>query len=141
MSIHILKTWPDPFHAILDGSKTHEIRKADRPFAVGDLLHIKEWDPTSEKYTGAELSVRVTYITWGREWGIPAGLCVMSITRALRCPQCGHDIGHLVSCGFHQPPAPGLAPGSERGALRCADCDETFSSWVSFGYHRENRHP
>jgi hypothetical protein len=80
VSEHTLKTWPEPFRALLAGEKTHEIRTADRPFAVGDLLHLREWDPVSGEYSGRSLSVRVTYITKGGEWGIPAGMCVMSVT-------------------------------------------------------------
>jgi hypothetical protein len=41
--IHTLKTWPGPFAAVLDGTKTHEIRVVDRPYAVGDVLHLQEW--------------------------------------------------------------------------------------------------
>lgn len=40
MTTHTLKTHPAPFQAVLDGSKRHEIRKADRPFAVGDVLEM-----------------------------------------------------------------------------------------------------
>jgi len=88
---HDLKTWPAPFAAVLSGAKRHEIRKADRPFAVGDVLLLREWDPTlaptlsgipfaaPRGYTGRSLRVRVTYITRGGEWGIPEGMCVMSI--------------------------------------------------------------
>lgn len=94
MTTHVLKTWPAPFAAVLDGTKRHEIRKADRPFAVGDVLELREWDPeimgrglrggshfegTTRGYTGRSLTVRVTYITRGGEWGVPDGLCVMSI--------------------------------------------------------------
>jgi hypothetical protein len=92
---HVLKTWPEPFQAILDGRKRHEIRVDDRGFAVGDVLNLKEWDPSpvmctvtpystvpTERpagYTGREVNVRVTYLTPGGKWGLPEGLCVMSI--------------------------------------------------------------
>jgi hypothetical protein len=99
--IHELKTWPVPFAAVLDGSKTYEIRVADRPYAVGDVLHLREWTPHTEcrgsgrcwdngdtidccssphgVMTGRECRVEVTYLTTGGEWGLPANLCVMSI--------------------------------------------------------------
>jgi hypothetical protein len=85
--IHELKTWPDPFAAVLDGTKTHEIRVADRPYAVGDVLHLREWDPatawmTTAGYTGREVRVEVTYLTTGGSWGMPEDRCVMSIRRA-----------------------------------------------------------
>jgi hypothetical protein len=76
---HDLKTWPEPFAAVMAGEKTHEIRKADRPFAVGDVLRLSEWDPRSGTFTGRALQADVTYVTAGGEWGIPHGMCVMSI--------------------------------------------------------------
>ena len=85
---HELKTWPEMFQAALAGDKTHEIRKNDRPYAVGDVLHLREWDPEAlvfdeeaYGYTGETLNVEVTFITKGGEWDIPADLCVMSIRR------------------------------------------------------------
>lgn len=79
--IHDLKTWPLPFQAIFDGRKTHEIRKQDRPFAAGDQLLLREWNGGLGGYTGREAIVDVTYVTDGGEWGLPDGLCVMSIRR------------------------------------------------------------
>lgn len=42
---HELKIWPEFFKAVVDGRKRHELRKWDRPFCVGDLILLKEWDP------------------------------------------------------------------------------------------------
>lgn len=84
MTTHDLKTWPAPFFAVLDGTKTHEIRVADRPFAVGDVLHLREWVPLPNGgreayYTGRSVDVEVTYLSSGGSWGLPDNLCVMSI--------------------------------------------------------------
>jgi hypothetical protein len=82
---HELKTWPEPFAAIVRGEKRHEIRRADRDFAVGNVLHLREWIPSPPthdglaRYTGRELRVRVTYLTRGGEWGLPSDVCVMSV--------------------------------------------------------------
>lgn len=76
---HDLKTWAEPFQAIVDGLKTHEIRKPDRNFNPRDTLLLREWIPEFNAYTGREIRVRVTYVTHGGTWGLPAGLCVMSI--------------------------------------------------------------
>lgn len=84
---HVLKTWPAPFEAVVDGKKRHEIRVDDRGYAVGDVLHLREWDPSpgfgtsllARGFTGRECWVHVTYITPGGQWGLPSNTCVMSI--------------------------------------------------------------
>jgi hypothetical protein len=90
MTEHELKMWPEPFAAVRAGVKRHEIRKQDRPYAIGDVLVLKEYDPGSGRlmpgelpeprgYTGREMRAKVTFITHGGTWGLPHGLCVMSI--------------------------------------------------------------
>lgn len=79
MKIHELKTWPEPFEALVDGRKHHEVRTTDRRFEVGDRLLLREWDPEERAYTGREQSRVVTYATWGGTFGLPFGLCVMSL--------------------------------------------------------------
>lgn len=92
MTTHELKCWPEPFTAVLEGRKTHEIRVADRPLAVGDVLHLREWvpsPPTNDglaRYTGRECRVEVTHLTPVGAWGLPPNLCVMSIR--MIAPQC-----------------------------------------------------
>lgn len=88
---HELKTWPGPFDAILEGKKRYEIRVNDRAYAVGDSLHLREWEPCAclvddlhpgcggGRYTGRTINVVVTYLTTGNKWGLPPQLCVMSI--------------------------------------------------------------
>lgn len=58
---------------------TTAIRRADRDFRVGDVLHLVEWDPQTQSYPGGSFDVRVTYLTRGGEWGLPEGICVMSV--------------------------------------------------------------
>jgi len=80
MMTHDLKTWGEPFQAILDGTKRFEFRKADRQFNVGDTLHLREYDPKTEKYSGRTLNVRITYVL-KEGFGLQPGYCVMSIRR------------------------------------------------------------
>jgi len=77
--VHLLKTWPEPYDAVATGQKHYEIRSDDRNFKVGDHLLLKRWDPKKERYTGKKMQVAVTYKTSGGEWGLPTGLCVLSI--------------------------------------------------------------
>ncbi len=80
MSVHQLKAWPEPFQAIIDGNKRHEIRKADRDYKTGDVLLLREYRPDDDTYTGRLAVVIVKYLTVGGSWGLPDGMCVMSIT-------------------------------------------------------------
>lgn len=77
-NVHELKTWPDEFDAILLNLKTHEFRKDDRGFKVGDTLILQEWNPETERYTGRNVRRTVTYIGKGG-FGIPEGYAVLSI--------------------------------------------------------------
>lgn len=81
---HILKCWPEPFTAVMAGLKRYEIRFDDRGYMVGDVLHLREWDPSGTigggTLTGREIKVTVTYITPGGRWGLPPNTCVMSIS-------------------------------------------------------------
>lgn len=63
--IHELKTWPMFFNPVFDDVKTFEIRKADRPFSVGDELLLREWLPVNREYTGREIRKVVTYTLTG----------------------------------------------------------------------------
>lgn len=59
---HELKTWPEFFEDVLDGSKPFEVRRNDRDYKVGDLLHLREWEPGNRRYTGRSVTVAVTYV-------------------------------------------------------------------------------
>jgi hypothetical protein len=42
---HELKIWPQFYARVADGSKTFEVRDADRGFQQGDSVTLREWDP------------------------------------------------------------------------------------------------
>ena len=73
--VHLLKTWPCFFQAVQRGEKCFELRRDDRKFAVGDCLVLQEFDPETERYSGNEVALRVTYLT--REF-MPEGFVAMS---------------------------------------------------------------
>jgi hypothetical protein len=58
--IHELKIDPVYFKDVQCGDKTFEVRRADRPFAVGDFLALNEC--TEHGYTGICMLARVSYI-------------------------------------------------------------------------------
>jgi len=77
--IHVLKTWPEFMDAIGNREKTFEVRKNDRDFRVGDILHLREWFPVPGEWGSRNITCFVTYIMHGPRFGIEEGYCVMSI--------------------------------------------------------------
>ena len=65
MKTHELKSWPEFFEPLFDGTKHFELRQNDRRFAVGDLLVIREWDDRAGKYTGRQVHRHITYMDQG----------------------------------------------------------------------------
>lgn len=45
MTVHELKCWPEYFEPVRTGLKPWEFRLADRSYAVGDVLRLREWSP------------------------------------------------------------------------------------------------
>lgn len=74
--IHELKIYTEFFNDVLSGRKTFEIRKNDRPFQVGDLLALNEFD--GQYYTGNSCLVFVDYIMNNPDY-IKKDMVVMSI--------------------------------------------------------------
>lgn len=64
MTKYKVKSWPQYFRPIVEGSKKHDMRDMDeREYSVGDVLTLQEYDPFGGGYTGYEQDVKVTYIT------------------------------------------------------------------------------
>lgn len=79
---HELKAWPGVYQDHLDGLKPWALRKDDRGYEVGDILHVREWDPETSTYTGRDSYVRVRYILRGdaaEAFGCKPGYCIMTI--------------------------------------------------------------
>ena len=91
-TVHELKIFPKYFEAVQDGSKTFEIRKADRDFKVGDILVLKEFksrliDCTGYEevvieeggYTGRKIAKRISYILEGGQYGLRKGYSILAL--------------------------------------------------------------
>lgn len=83
---HELKTWPEFFQAILSGQKTFELRRDDRGFKVGDELWLREWNPTTQEYSGRSTVCRITYMLDHRpnagcaaQFGLSPGFAILGI--------------------------------------------------------------
>ncbi|EHD9422920.1 DUF3850 domain-containing protein [Salmonella enterica] len=89
---HQLKIRPEFFQAVINGTKKAEFRRADRAFAVGDLLCLNEYgaceyDLKKVGFTGAFVHVLVTHITDLSEWA--PGYVMLSIQRRQMGELCG----------------------------------------------------
>lgn len=77
--VHQVKVWPQYHAAIADGTKSFEVRRADRDYRVGDHLVLNEWDPMLYRYTGPRTICEVTYLLPGGQHGIEPGHVVLGI--------------------------------------------------------------
>ena len=80
-NVHELKTWPSYFNGVINGTKNFEVRKADRPFKLADILLLREFNPDTNKYTGAACTRQIEYILNGGEFGIEAGYVVLGLKK------------------------------------------------------------
>lgn len=78
--IHDLKCWTEYFDLIADGTKTFEIRKDDRGFKVGDVLHLRNYDPHTGTYVGDSINAEVIYLINAYDFpGLTIGYVAMQI--------------------------------------------------------------
>jgi hypothetical protein len=80
---HVLKCWPLSYARIASGEKRVEILLDDRGYHAGDELHLDEWDPALQRYTGRACVVRVTSVGYPAWFGLfnvlEVGYVAMSI--------------------------------------------------------------
>lgn len=74
---HELKCWPSYFAAIRSGSKSFEIRRNDREFAVGDTIVLREFSPADASYTGQAETRLITFLLSEEEFGVVHGFVVI----------------------------------------------------------------
>jgi hypothetical protein len=80
MTIHELKTWQPHYGEVAAGIKTFEVRKADRDFKVGDLLHLREWCPETSEYSGQTCLRCITHLMSGGQFGVEPGYVTLSLS-------------------------------------------------------------
>lgn len=89
---HELKTWPEFFRAMGNGSKTFELRRDDRSFAVGDKLVLFEFDPRVNLYTDRKLYARISYVLRDApSFGLAPGFAILGLVDVRHAPRCGND--------------------------------------------------
>ena len=76
---HELKTWIPYYKAVVGGVKQFEVRKDDRKFKEGDILHLREWDNTLKEYTGRGTKRKIRYILKGGAFGVQKGYVIMGL--------------------------------------------------------------
>lgn len=84
MKQHVLKTIDIYWDAILDGTKTFEVRKNDRAFQTGDELILERWE--RDKFGVLHMTVprrricaKISYLLQGGQFGIEPAYCVLGL--------------------------------------------------------------
>ena len=91
MKTHELKTDPGVFNAVARFDKTFEIRKDDRGFEQGDMLHLRQTEHTGRAmaagsplvYTGRECYAKITHILHGPIYGLKQGWVILSFKEVI----------------------------------------------------------
>lgn len=76
--IHELKTVQPYFDDVISGRKSFEVRKFDRPFHVGDLLALNEFNAAMKCYTGNSCLCYIDYILNEAEY-VKSGYVILGI--------------------------------------------------------------
>lgn len=74
-----LKCWPEYFEPLYRGDKSFELRWNDRPYEVGKILYLREWNPVTSTYTGRHVLCPITYILNGPVLGLQAGWVILGL--------------------------------------------------------------
>lgn len=82
MKLHILKIRPEYFCHVLYGVKRFELRKDDRDYEVGDIIHFIN-STTEDEFPSNQNDVfKITYILRDvPEYGLQKGYCILGIRR------------------------------------------------------------
>lgn len=81
MKLHELKIKEEYFNAIIRGEKTFELRKNDRDYQVGDLIHFKQIDGR-EYFNHSKDVYQIIYILKDvSEYGLDKEYCILAIKK------------------------------------------------------------
>lgn len=108
--VHAVKAYPEYYESLAIGDKTFEVRKNDRPYAVGDILAVNEFIP-EEQEDGKETDLFAPFRKIARlfegavprkvEGGYYSGACkLFTITYILDNPQYCKD--EMVILGLRE---------------------------------------
>lgn len=76
--LHALKTETEYFKLVIEGAKTFDVRKFDRPFQEGDDIVLQEYYPNDKAYTGEEWFGEITHVMTEDRF-CKKGYCILSI--------------------------------------------------------------
>lgn len=83
MKLHILKIKPEYFSEVLQENKLFELRKNDRDYQVGDLVHFI--NTNGDEYTLYDRKTLVFQITYVlkdvEEYGLNKSYCILGIKK------------------------------------------------------------
>lgn len=88
--VHHVKSWPQYFVPIKEGRRTHDLRRNDRDFQMGDRMLLAEFDPQAQKYTGDTCEVEITSMTSMSQpcavssEALDPAFCILSIKRVVK---------------------------------------------------------
>ena len=77
---HRIKCIQPFFRDVKRYDKMFEIRKNDRNYQVGDTVILREYIPETDKYTGNEITIEITYLIQ-RTVCLKEGYCAFGFMR------------------------------------------------------------
>ena len=91
MSEHKIKIKKKYYDVVLSGEKTFEIRKNDRDYKVGDIIHfVPIADDCNMIIPHNPNEYKITYVFHGGEYGLEKGYCVFGIAPTIEAAPVGH---------------------------------------------------
>lgn len=71
-SKHRVKSQPEPFREVWEGTKSHEIRFNDRRYKVADSVRLMEYEPETNSYSGRSIDIIIINLRFAEGEGHPA---------------------------------------------------------------------